>query len=105
MDPFYGQDGQGRIKVARALGVIRDLLADRRAPPKFAIGDVALPSEGSSPSTETVTQPSRTLPSRGTPKRKHQASLNLQNWGGRTRTSNFPVNSRAVCQLTYTPKF
>src|SRR6266704_5695967 len=30
--------------------------------------------------------------------------LNLQNWGGRTRTSNFPVNSRAVCQLTYTPK-
>src|SRR5882762_932246 len=26
------------------------------------------------------------------------------NWGGRTRTSNFPVNSRAVCQLTYTPK-
>src|SRR2546421_8407717 len=26
-----------------------------------------------------------------------------QNWGGRTRTSNFPVNSRAVCQLTYTP--
>ena len=36
-------------------------------------------------------------------KRKHQASLNLQNWGGRTRTSNFPVNSRAVCQLTYTP--
>ena len=29
--------------------------------------------------------------------------LNLQNWGGRTRTSNFPVNSRAVCQLTYTP--
>src|SRR2546427_7448189 len=24
-------------------------------------------------------------------------------WGGRTRTSNFPVNSRAVCQLTYTP--
>ncbi len=25
------------------------------------------------------------------------------NWGGRTRTSNFPVNSRAVCQLTYTP--
>ncbi len=27
-----------------------------------------------------------------------------QNWGGRTRTSNFPVNSRAVCQLTYTPR-
>src|SRR5437867_5375821 len=26
------------------------------------------------------------------------------NWGGRTRTSNFPVNSRAVCQLTYTPR-
>src|SRR5207253_4621023 len=27
----------------------------------------------------------------------------VENWGGRTRTSNFPVNSRAVCQLTYTP--
>src|SRR5881396_4159833 len=27
----------------------------------------------------------------------------LSSWGGRTRTSNFPVNSRAVCQLTYTP--
>src|SRR5438552_6579648 len=26
-----------------------------------------------------------------------------RSWGGRTRTSNFPVNSRAVCQLTYTP--
>ena len=25
-------------------------------------------------------------------------------WGGWTRTTNFPVNSRAVCQLTYTPK-
>ncbi len=25
------------------------------------------------------------------------------NWGGRTRTSNFPVNSRALCQLSYTP--
>ena len=53
--------------------------------------------------TETVTQPSRAHPSCGTSKRNHQASLNLQNWGGRTRTSNFPVNSRAVCQLTYTP--
>src|SRR2546422_6421770 len=30
-------------------------------------------------------------------------ALNQANWGGRTRTSNFPVNSRAVCQLTYTP--
>ena len=54
--------------------------------------------------TETVTQPSRARPSRGTPKRNHQVSWNLQNWGGRTRTSNFPVNSRAVCQLTYTPR-
>ena len=27
----------------------------------------------------------------------------LQNWGGWIRTTNFPVNSRAVCQLTYTP--
>ncbi len=27
----------------------------------------------------------------------------MGDWGGRTRTSNFPVNSRAVCQLTYTP--
>src|SRR2546428_8516158 len=25
-------------------------------------------------------------------------------WGGRTRTSNFPVNSRACCQLTYNPE-
>lgn len=25
------------------------------------------------------------------------------NWGGRIRTCNFPGNSRAVCQLTYTP--
>jgi hypothetical protein len=24
-------------------------------------------------------------------------------WGGRTRTCNFPINSRAVCQLTYAP--
>lgn len=24
-------------------------------------------------------------------------------WGGRIRTSNFPINSRAVCQLTYAP--
>src|SRR3989441_9111666 len=31
-------------------------------------------------------------------------SLRASYWGGRTRTSNFPVNSRAVCQLTYTPK-
>src|SRR5882672_3819613 len=27
-----------------------------------------------------------------------------QSWGGRTRTCNFPGNSRAVCQLTYTPR-
>ncbi len=26
-----------------------------------------------------------------------------KNWGGRTRTSNFRINSAAVCQLTYTP--
>src|SRR5678815_599496 len=25
-------------------------------------------------------------------------------WGGWTRTTNFPVNSRTVCQLTYTPR-
>src|SRR6476620_8254525 len=25
------------------------------------------------------------------------------NWGRRTRTSNFLINSQAVCQLTYTP--
>jgi hypothetical protein len=31
--------------------------------------------------------------------------MQVENWGGRTRTSNFPVNSRAVCQLTYTPLF
>src|SRR6266853_1056225 len=34
--------------------------------------------------------------------RARRAGL-VENWGGRTRTSNFPVNSRAVCQLTYTP--
>ena len=27
----------------------------------------------------------------------------LRNWGGRTRTSNFLINSQAVCQLTYAP--
>jgi hypothetical protein len=26
------------------------------------------------------------------------------NWGGWGRTSNLPVNSRALCQLSYTPK-
>lgn len=25
-------------------------------------------------------------------------------WDGRLRTFNFPVNSRAVCQLTYIPE-
>src|SRR5690348_10316801 len=25
------------------------------------------------------------------------------NWGGWTRTINFPINSRTVCQLTYAP--
>ncbi len=37
----------------------------------------------------------------------HSASrclgVSLSSWGGRTRTSNFPVNSRALCQLSYTP--
>src|SRR2546426_12369251 len=41
-------------------------------------------------------------------KRRDDCSSSLaarnSNWGGRTRTSNFPVNSRAVCQLTYTPE-
>jgi hypothetical protein len=37
------------------------------------------------------------------PTTKRLANWYLPNWGGRTRTSNFPVNSRAVCQLTYTP--
>ena len=27
----------------------------------------------------------------------------LQNWGGRTRTYNFLINSQAICQLIYTP--
>ena len=53
--------------------------------------------------TETVTQPSRTLASLGKEIQNPRGNLNLSNWGGRTRTSNFPVNSRAVCQLTYTP--
>ena len=44
-----------------------------------------------------------TQASRGTQMRQHVANLTLSSWGGRTRTSNFPVNSRAVCQLTYTP--
>lgn len=26
-----------------------------------------------------------------------------EDWGGRIRTCNFSINSRAVCQLTYTP--
>ena len=26
-------------------------------------------------------------------------------WGGWGRTSNLPVNSRALCQLSYTPKW
>ncbi len=29
--------------------------------------------------------------------------LLIKNWGGRTRTCNFRINSPAVCQLTYTP--
>ncbi len=28
---------------------------------------------------------------------------NLRNWGGWIRTTNLPVNSRALCQLSYTP--
>lgn len=28
---------------------------------------------------------------------------NLESWGGWPRTSNLPVNSRALCQLSYTP--
>src|SRR4029077_9302470 len=35
--------------------------------------------------------------------RVRRATNSDSSWGGRTRTSNFPINSRAVCQLTYTP--
>src|SRR2546426_4923080 len=34
---------------------------------------------------------------------RRRLGIEPASWGGRTRTSNFPVNSRAVCQLTYTP--
>ena len=56
---------------------------------------VSAPRRGVSKGAEW---PSMTRTGGGAPE-----SLELQNWGGRTRTSNFPVNSRAVCQLTYTP--
>ncbi len=29
--------------------------------------------------------------------------LRSGNWGGRIRTCNLPVNSRALCRLSYTP--
>src|SRR2546425_222282 len=42
----------------------------------------------------------RACESSSSPRDEHNKTAD---WGGRTRTSNFPVNSRAVCQLTYTP--
>jgi len=39
----------------------------------------------------------------GTPIRRTLASLNLSSWGGWIRTTNLPVNSRALRQLSYTP--
>ena len=32
------------------------------------------------------------------------AGIAEHDWGGRNRTCNLPVNSRALCQLSYTPK-
>jgi hypothetical protein len=31
------------------------------------------------------------------------SELDGKSWGGWTRTTNFRINSPAVCQLTYTP--
>src|SRR5437660_8267 len=35
--------------------------------------------------------------------RKPQQACEIHNWGGWTRTTNFLINSQAVCQLTYAP--
>ncbi len=64
-------------------------------------------SPGLGPHAETIPAGS-TLPKSGF---QHDASANPTSkviaagiyWGGRTRTSNFLINSQAVCQLTYTP--
>jgi len=32
------------------------------------------------------------------------AGFDLNSWGDRTRTCNLPVNSRPLCQLSYTPR-
>src|SRR5687768_8624922 len=32
-------------------------------------------------------------------------TANSSHWGGWGRTSNLPVNSRALCQLSYTPRW
>lgn len=50
----------------------------------------------------------RTEPERGRGAREgHPARSfpcnHLRNWGGRIRTCDLPVNSRALCQLSYTP--
>ena len=37
------------------------------------------------------------------PGRAHIAHCFTFNWGGWTRTTNFLINSQAVCQLTYAP--
>jgi hypothetical protein len=39
----------------------------------------------------------------GSSVRNDAAAAPVVHWGGRTRTSNFLINSQAVCQLTYTP--
>ena len=38
-----------------------------------------------------------------TPSRQAQQTREIHNWGGWTRTTNFLINSQAVCQLTYAP--
>jgi hypothetical protein len=37
--------------------------------------------------------------------RRAARGLELNHWGGWTRTSNILINSQVVCQLTYTPSF
>ncbi len=37
------------------------------------------------------------------PWRSVEAPSGQSDWGGRGRTCNLPVNSRALCQLSYTP--
>ena len=61
--------------------------------------------------SEIARTPGRNSATNGTPPNAQRATQHgspcqvtrLPYWGGWTRTTNFPINSRAVCQLTYTP--